>query len=275
MNDNVSEKNKEATNNYDFSELSTYLKYDTWHANLGIPLMCDINIAASPVRQGEVLDDSSDWPANFSVSPPSFNPISLLSENRFLTTNPTCQRDNFESHSERVVNKVAKKIRRDPVSFRPLPEQPFKTSSPSDVAHVLSARWKAYIRMRDTWGLFFSNSDHIAEPVRSPKYFLDWAAEKNIHVPWRAWAESEGYLNDNSSMPDSSGKPEKLDKRWEDSLLATIAALLDKLDIDPNKRGISPTVEGITKDFGAHVKDKTMRKILAKIDNAVDSVKDR
>lgn len=130
-------------------------------------------------------------------------------------------------------------------------------------------------RLWNIWELLRRTPDFPPDDVSgsSPISYIEWATRKNLKIAWLPWAEATGLIGNSESS--DADKPVELDKRWEDSLLATIAALLDKLEIDPNKRGIAPTVEGITKDFGAHVRDKTMRKIIRKINKAVDSVTDR
>jgi hypothetical protein len=71
------------------------------------------------------------------------------------------------------------------------------------------------------------------------------------------------------SLEDPSSQDKPLTSKERNSLLVLIGALCKEVKVDPNKRGVTPSLVAMTEILGAPLTDDTVRKILSQIEDAV------
>ena len=71
------------------------------------------------------------------------------------------------------------------------------------------------------------------------------------------------------SLEDSPPAEKPLTSKERNSLLVLIGALCREVSIDPNQRGVAPSLVAMTEILGAPLTDDTVRKILSQIEGAV------
>lgn len=71
------------------------------------------------------------------------------------------------------------------------------------------------------------------------------------------------------SLDDSLPVEKSLTSKERNSLLVLIGALCREVNIDPNQRGVAPSLVAMTEILGAPLTDDTVRKILGQIEGAV------
>lgn len=116
---------------------------------------------------------------------------------------------------------------------------------------------KAFLEKRKNWG----NANNYYPAGGLPK-------DAVIVVRTAALRKFEQSVND---TPTNTEKPLTTTER--NSLLAVIAALCDYSAIDPAGRGTAGQIAKMSEEIGAPVTDDTIRKILAKIPDALESRK--
>jgi len=132
-------------------------------------------------------------------------------------------------------------------------------------------------KLQRAWRLFErDNHDfyEIFDRGASRKNFINWAIENEIDIPWLDWALKKDLVDlEPEKRLDEQPKPPVLHTKERNTYLMLIAALLDRLNIDASKPGISKTIAGITDDFQAPVGEKTIRKILKEMKDALTTRK--
>ena len=175
-----------------------------------------------------------------------------------------------QSKSDNLILISARYLVQDASSSVDRSEIDFKKVMMPFTEMLLRKYWRIYLRATDRPGDFGS-----ATPVE----YVTWAESRGFEVPWLQWAIDQGLLPDiyAESEADSSDKdqisaaPPPMMTREKNTLLTLVAALLHELDIDPNKRGITKKVEGITEDFGAPIGSQTIKKVLKGLADAVET----
>jgi hypothetical protein len=84
-------------------------------------------------------------------------------------------------------------------------------------------------------------------------------------------SSSELDINGSADEIDVRGSDKVLKNKEKNTLLVLIAALCRELGIDPNKRGVTSSIQLMTEQLGAPISDDTIRSILKQIDSAVES----
>jgi hypothetical protein len=129
--------------------------------------------------------------------------------------------------------------------------------------------WNGYEYLHVLW----KSGDHDA-PRYSPKYFIDWATRKEFKIVWLDWAVEQGLVERLTAkpMPLCQQVPQpQLTTTERNTLLTIIAALCHFSGIEHQNRGVAGKLEKMTEEIGAPVTDDTIREVLKKIPDAVDS----
>ena len=171
--------------NFDDSPLSLLLRHDSWEPENAIPLICNIDTKQSEPFIAEYYYDRRFIEKESQAEPLVFWKIRLLSDLR--RSCPRCWYENVDDYQEACDSW----------------EQNHKQWLKDDVPYVslnmtLSGQYKAQNLVKDLWGLYFSNSDHVETPMRAPHYFIIWAEKKGIEIPWLEWAVERGFLSEAS-----------------------------------------------------------------------------
>ena len=127
-----------------------------------------------------------------------------------------------------------------------------------------------------------------------PIHFIEWAIQKKITIPWLEWAKKEGLIRHNAEIHAENGQnktrqvnatgnsgastgsiisnaEKHLTTNERNTLLIIIAALCEYSDIKHQDRGAAKQIADLTDEIKASVTDDTIRKILAKIPDAMEA----
>ena len=176
---------------YEKSALSNCLRHDTWHWQLALPLICNIDMRNS--------GRSAAWYGNMFADPQlvetlfyeDFDHVALLSEDSIYQLTPIKTPTNADlAHNMRRLAALKMDSGRDDVEFQT-----------EDIRVRMSKRYRACTELRQARNIFMSKPGHIATDAFEPTYFLRWAASKGIDIPWLEWATSRGLVNSRQSKP--------------------------------------------------------------------------
>lgn len=126
-------------------------------------------------------------------------------------------------------------------------------------------------QLKEIW----ESGDH--ESVNDPEYFVRWAVSKRFSIPWLDWAVSTGRLSltdgatREATPQDSDDRAKPFTTTERNTLLTIIAALCDYSAIKHQERGAAVQIAKMTEELGATVTDDTIRKVLAKIPDALET----
>ena len=250
---------------YEKSALSNWLRYDTWTWQLGLPLICNIdmeNSGHSDAWGGLMLYDP-EWEQIFGVS---FADVALLSEDPIYQLPPI--NESSSSDLSDYVQRLAalkKDTGGDDIEI-----------DSDDVLVRMSRHHRALMALCQAHDIFMSNPEHGESDTFSPAYFLSWAASKRIDIPWLDWAKEQNLVDLSDAVVNRSdigtvvSRP-NLGTRERNTLLVVIAALCEECDIDPKQKSMTKRVVGMTEKIGAPVSDDTIREILKSLALAVES----
>jgi len=226
---------------YDASALTHLLRHDSWHVDIGLPLLCGIDPENSSqysrVALKSIVDHVNIFPDDIETDRPIYQSIALLAEDFRYNLVPKQRPDTFE------IKEALQSLRN-----RGLELDPSDSRIKTDIASRLESRSAAHRALNECWQIFSSNPDHVMHPIRGPQYFINWAKSKCIDVPWLDWAIENGYLplsEENGSRADMPIKipTENLSHRAESNYLKIIAGLLD-LMLTKNKLGKRGSIYG-------------------------------
>ncbi len=250
---------------YEHSALSKWLRYDTWTWQLGLPLICNIdmeNSGRSDAWGGLMLSD----PEEVEIFDISFALVALLSEDPVYQLPPIKEPNNSDlgDYVQRLAA-LKKELGRDNVEI-----------NSDDVLVRMSRRHRALIELRQAHDIFMTNPDHGATDTFKPAYFLIWAASKGIDIPWLDWAKEQNLVDLSDTVVSRADLGTVVNRsdvgtRERNTLLVVIAALCEECGIDPEQRAITKKVVGLTEKIGAPVSGDTIHKILKSLASAVDS----
>ena len=194
---------------YSFSKLREWLDYDKWDMKEALCLICNIEPNGAKIH----------WTGfhNYDrvrINLPKILNCALLSENDFFYTVP------FEDDGNPNF---------DHYLHPPLPE--LHWDGPPDVLLDKKRKlWEAEEKLRFVWNAFHRKSgerDHNFFASETPYYFLAWAKENAIDIPWLLWAEERDLIK-RPSKPEAETQavddaPELItpsDKRRDEGLRA-------------------------------------------------------
>ncbi len=133
----------------------------------------------------------------------------------------------------------------------------------------------AYARKcKDISRLLNKRSENLT--YASPKVWIDRALAKKIEIPWIEWAKKSGLLpvglaeNVVPMKQANTTEDKPLSTKERDTFLIIIAALCGDSVITPADRGSASLIAKLTEGIGAPVTDDTIRKVLAKIPDALE-----
>lgn len=129
----------------------------------------------------------------------------------------------------------------------------------------------AYSReCNDIAKLLSKPSENLA--FASPKEWVERALSKKIKIPWLGWAKDRGLIPDSLAEKQTNTTEEKpIFTTERNTLLTIIAALCDYSAIKYQERGAASQIANLTQEIGAAVTDDTIRKVLAKIPEALET----
>ena len=201
---------------YDQSVLKRYLRHDTWHANVAIPLLCDIDPKNSDeLNFADIVDFVNIRPED-RPDYPCYERITILSENLIY---------NLEPHTLPLRHEIG--IALQTISdVRNTKSDSVYVDTPDNIGPRLITRSKAHKLLTELYEIFFSNPDHISDPrqdeldaasgnivnirmrqQRTPAYYLNWAKSKGVEVKWLEWANARSLLPKEQSTPASKCMP--------------------------------------------------------------------
>ena len=250
---------------YEHSPLSSWLYYDTWTWQLGLPLICNIDVensGRSDAWGGMILDDlESIHPFDKGLAL-----VALLSEDPIYQLPPIRKPSSSDlGDYVRGLTALKKDFGRDNVEIYS-----------DDVLVRMSKRHRALAALRQAHDIFMTNPSHVATDTFTPAYFLTWAESKGIDIPWLDWAKKQNLVDLSDTIVNRSDlgtvvSRSALSTRERNTLLVVIAALCQECGIDPKQRAITKKVVGLTEKIGAPVSDDTIRKILKSLVSVVES----
>lgn len=130
-----------------------------------------------------------------------------------------------------------------------------------------------FLKCKDMARLFNSPSNNSI----SPKEWIERALSKKISIPWLRLAIERGLLPKDLAekigpvKQNNATKEKPLTTTERNTLLTIIAALCDDSVINPSDRSSASLIAKMTEDFGAPVTDETVRNVLSKIPDALQS----
>jgi len=177
--------------NYDQSSLPKLLRHDTWSRQCGLSLLCGIDPKKSELfssaayynlRYDELGMFAAETGAD--IEDASYWKIQLLAD-RPNTARRTwyANVDEFESacHDWDTT--------RDQFPF------PSGTENDKPYNELIKNRMAAARALDDTTDIFKSNPDHDSTFAAHPNYFIQWAKNKNLDIPWLEWALKRGLVD--------------------------------------------------------------------------------
>jgi hypothetical protein len=213
---------------YDKSRLAFWLLHDTWPAELGLCLICDID----PEKSEELdFDDLVDM---VNIKPEDKPPYSLYERICLLSEDPIYKLEREKHPAKRDAAKAKQYLKdwtegRDKADIKPEYINPDYT----DICNRIRLREAAYWKHDKCWLIFLSNPLHSHNSRLEPSFLIEWAASKRIDIPWLDWAKARGYLAEDSTESQLKSN-EKLqsdtpsDKRRQEGLQAAIEILNQK-----------------------------------------------
>jgi len=199
---------------YDQSSLPALLRHDTWDPMKAISLFCEIDPKYSELFKPEIYYNTSLVEPRMHDEAQPFWMIKLLSADRKAII-PRCWYSGGDDFAEASADR----------------EQTWKQwADRSDpyvsLSEVLAPHFAAERRFVEVRELFDSSPDHIDDPIRTPKYFIEWAKSKGIEIKWLDWSEDRGLI---STSEDTS--TDDIDSRREANLLRIVAALVTEFGL--------------------------------------------
>ncbi len=218
---------------YGKSKLAFWLRYDTWPAELGLCLICDID----PERGEELtIDDVVD---GVDIMPGDkfphrvFKSVCLLSEDPIYKLEPVRKPGRYAlSVAKQYLDEIADWLDNEIVDETDDIKPEYIKPNYSDICDRLRLRHAACKKRNECWILFESNPAHLEQETFAPSYFIDWAASKGFDIPWLKWAVQDNLVKARKTkalaVSDVPEKASESDKRREEGLSAAITILGDK-----------------------------------------------
>jgi len=216
---------------YDKSKLAFWLRYDTWPAELGLCLICDIDPEKSEELDFDELVDMVDIKPEDKPPYALYKGVCLLSEDPVYILEPAKRPDRRQFTKAKQylkdrtdwLNKQYFKEDRDDIN----PE--YINPDYTDICDRIRLRGAVRDKHGECWMLFGSNPKHSEQETFAPSYFVDWAASKNIEIPWLKWAEERDLLKapetETPAVIDTPDRTTPSDKRRKEGLIAAISLL--------------------------------------------------
>jgi len=196
---------------YDKSRLAFWLRYDTWPVELGLCLICDIDPEKSEELDFDGLVDMVNIKPEDKPSYALYGRHCLLSEDPIYILEPKKRpiRYDFTNAKQYLKGRVdmleLQYFKEDRDDIKPEYVNPDYT----DICDRIKLREAARMKQMECRVLFKSNPKHSEQERFAPSYFIEWAASKNIEIPWLEWAKHNGHLDKGAgnTQPQSKAPP--------------------------------------------------------------------
>ena len=189
---------KLAWDQYSNSDLSHWLRYDTWSVRLGLCLICDIDPDQSNDMDFDSLVDMTNIRPKDRPAHPIFDSVVLLSENSIYNLPPDSSPD--DSDVFHALQRIDVQ-NNHPDGGLNLPDIVLEST---DILARMKRRHDACAKLGQCWAIFASNPAHFKQESFAPSFFINWARQKEVEVPWLDWSRNNGYLDKKKGI----GQPE-------------------------------------------------------------------
>lgn len=206
---------------YDDSSLVTLLRHDTWDPQTAVSLICEIDPRHSETFEPRIYYNTPLVEAFMIDETQPFWKIKLLSTNK-------------KAHVPRCWYRDIDDIQAASMDWdRRWEEWQDRPDPYVSLDDEITPQNEAQRRFVDVLDIYFSSPPHKTNPIRSPRYFVDWAVSKGIEIRWLEWAKARGYLVEDSTESQLKTNEEQLrvtpsDKRKQEGLQAAIEILNQK-----------------------------------------------
>jgi len=200
---------------YQSSDLRTYLELDSWESEEALLLLCGIDPQGSNIDHGyenhigvwvdcEVINHAYFFGEKYIydfLTPMELKELELELETISDSYPDLTVNEKLNEYTDEILNKYTREEVRHIVLTRKISEVFGVWRSDENVINLWSIREKYGDLLTRRKKLWKSGNHQSENPI---SYYIDWAASKELEIPWFEWAKSKGLISTEITDSDSS-----------------------------------------------------------------------